>query len=70
MDESTRKHLDEKIERLEKEMGEYVEIAEKAGSRGDLDKSQKFVKKAEEVSQELESVRKVKNNFLNSFIII
>ena len=60
MDESTRKHLDEKIERLEKEMGEYVEVAEKAGSRGDLDKSQKFVKKAEEVSQELESVRKVK----------
>lgn len=59
MDESTKKHLNEKIGRLEKEMAEYVEIAEKAGLKGDLDRSQRYVKRAEEVNQELDAVRKV-----------
>jgi hypothetical protein len=40
-------------------MADFVEIAEKAGLRGDLDKSQKYVKRAEEVTLELESARKV-----------
>jgi hypothetical protein len=40
-------------------MAEYVEVAEKAGLKGDLDRSQKYVKKAEEVNLELESARKV-----------
>lgn len=59
LDESTKKHLQDKINRLEREMADYVEHAEKAGLKGDLDKSQKYVKKAEEVNQELESVRKL-----------
>ncbi|KAF7631132.1 hypothetical protein Mgra_00008626 [Meloidogyne graminicola] len=59
MDESTKKHLNEKIGRLEKEMAEYVEIAEKAGLKGDLDRSQRYVKRAEEVNQELDAVRKL-----------
>ncbi|CAK5079272.1 unnamed protein product [Meloidogyne enterolobii] len=59
MDESTKKHLNEKIGRLEKEMSDYVEIAEKAGLKGDLDRSQRYVKRAEEVNLELEAVRKL-----------
>uniref|UniRef100_A0A1I8BPW8 Luc7-like protein 3 n=1 Tax=Meloidogyne hapla TaxID=6305 RepID=A0A1I8BPW8_MELHA len=59
MDESTKKHLNEKIGRLEKEMAGYVEIAEKAGLKGDLDRSQRYVKRAEEINQELDAVRKL-----------
>jgi hypothetical protein len=58
MDESTKKNLMGKMDRLESEMAEYVELAEKAGLKGDLDRSQKYVKRAEEVNQELDSVRK------------
>uniref|UniRef100_A0A914HMR5 Luc7-like protein 3 n=1 Tax=Globodera rostochiensis TaxID=31243 RepID=A0A914HMR5_GLORO len=59
MDEATKKQLEEKAERLEREMGEFVEVAERAGSRGDLEKSQKYVKRAEEVNAELDNVRKL-----------
>ena len=59
IDESTKRHIESKIERLEKEMAEYVEVAEKAGLKGDLDRSQKYVRKAEEVNQQLESARNV-----------
>ncbi|KAL3101458.1 hypothetical protein niasHT_020777 [Heterodera trifolii] len=59
MDEITKKQLEEKAQRLEREMSEFVEVAERAGSRGDLDKSQKYVKRAEEVNAELENVRKL-----------
>ena len=59
MDESTKKNLMGKMDRLESEMAEYVELAEKAGLKGDLDRSQKYVKRAEEVNQELDSVRKL-----------
>jgi hypothetical protein len=68
LDEATKKTIVDKIERLEKEMADFVEIAEKAGLRGDLDKSQKYVKRAEEVTLELESARKVKN-FIKYFLI-
>ncbi|CAK5122740.1 unnamed protein product [Meloidogyne enterolobii] len=40
-------------------MSDYVEIAEKAGLKGDLDRSQRYVKRAEEVNLELEAVRKL-----------
>lgn len=52
---------------MEKEMANYIIEAESAGAEGQLDRSQKFVKKAEDLKIELESVKKV--NGLKNFII-
>jgi len=48
---------------MEKEMAEYILEAEEAGNAGKLERSQKYVKMAEELKVELESIKKVINRF-------
>lgn len=49
---------------MEKQVAEYLQEAEDYGAKGQIERSQKFVKKAEELRVEIENARKV--NFLFS----
>lgn len=62
IDEATKNQLTERAKQMEKEMANYIIEAESAGAEGQLDRSQKFVKKAEDLKIELESVKKTLDN--------
>lgn len=44
---------------MEKEIAEYLQEAEDAGAKGELERSQKYAKKSEELKVEVENVKKV-----------
>lgn len=59
MDEETKNRLNEKILNMEKEIACHLQEAEDAGANGDLEKSQKCVKKVEELRAEIDNAKKV-----------
>jgi len=62
IDETTKKQLTEREKQMEKEMSICILGAEEAGAAGQLEQSQKYVKMAEELKIELESVKKTLSN--------
>ncbi|KAI1717302.1 LUC7 N-terminus domain-containing protein [Ditylenchus destructor] len=54
IDEATRLRLTEKISNLEKEIAENLKEAERMGQLGQIEKSQKYAKRAEELRVEIE----------------
>lgn len=59
MDEASKARLTERISSLEKDVKLYLAEAESSGASGELERSQKFAKKAEETRIEIENVKKV-----------
>jgi hypothetical protein len=51
--------LQERAKQMEREIANCIVEAEEAGVAGQIEQSQKFVKKAEDLKVELDSVRKV-----------
>lgn len=52
---------------MEKQVTDYLQEAEDYGAKGQIEKSQKFVKKAEAVRTEIDNAKKVLKLFLLKF---
>lgn len=58
VDEETKNRLNQKVLNMEKEITSHLQEAENAGANGDLEKSQKYVKKVEELRAEIDNAKK------------